>query len=471
MARRSVRPAQRQGAVLVVLAALGAFVAFWRLDVPGWGVDEVIYAEAAEAYARGEFELNRGHAWLSKLLMAGSIRLLGDGELAVRLPGAALGFLTGLVLWALGRRLAGPAAGLVAAGLWWLLPLAPGTALLRFDRYGNLEPAMLFFGALALLAATVWIDSGRARWAVLAGLFVGLSASSKFTGAALAPAVAVPVLWVADSARHRAAQLAAMAAAAVAGLALPYLAAGRDGLTALREGVELQFGNNTEGHLQIVAGTLYRKPPWWSHLWWQQEYLSLPGIVLLWGLAIAGVVLLARAKDGLNRAAAALLALALAAPALALLQSSRKLPHYHLILVPTLVVAAGVGVAIMWRWWPSRLLAGAGVIVLAILGLLQVARAATVEPDAYRLAARQLQAAGATRTVLVFGWSHVLDAEMPGVKSLGAAPPQPPEAIVVDPVTRDRFRGSDLDRYVSSVASGYERSRAGRLTVYVRRDL
>lgn len=467
MARRSVDRSRRHAYALVVLAALGAFVAFWRLAVPGWGVDEVIYAEAAEAYARGDFTLNRGHAWVSKLLMAGSIRLLGDGEIAVRLPGAAAGFLTGFALWALARRLAGPIAGLVAAGLWWLLPVAPGTTVLRIDRYGNLEPAMLLFGALALFFASVWITSGNLRWALLAGLCVGLSASSKFTGAVLAPAVAVPVLWLGRPAKTKALHVAAMGAASIAGLIGPYLVAGRDGISALREGIDLQFGHNTEGHLQIVAGTLYTKPPWWSHLWWQQEYLSIPGAATLWVLAAVGIALLVRAKQ---RAAAAMLAVALLAPGLALLQSGRKLPHYHVILVPTLAVAAGVAVALMWRRWPSRAIALAGIGVFSLLGLYQLARTATLEPEGYRLAATRLENAGVRGPVLVFGWAHVLQAEMPEVEALGAPPAELPEAIVVDPVTRDRFRGNALDRYVSSVASGYDRSRAGRLTVYVRSD-
>jgi hypothetical protein len=144
---------RREAGALAVLAVAGAFVAFWRLSTPGWGVDEVIYAEAAGAYAAGEFVLNRGHAWLAKELMGLSILAFGDGELGARLPGTLLGFLTGFVLWALARRLAGTVSGVVAAGLWWLLPLSPGTTVIRLDRYGILEPPMVFFATLALLFA------------------------------------------------------------------------------------------------------------------------------------------------------------------------------------------------------------------------------------------------------------------------------------------------------------------------------
>ena len=49
MARSAVATTPRRRLALGVVALLGAFVAYWRLTTPGWGVDEVIYAEAAEA--------------------------------------------------------------------------------------------------------------------------------------------------------------------------------------------------------------------------------------------------------------------------------------------------------------------------------------------------------------------------------------------------------------------------------------
>ncbi|MFP5328353.1 MAG: hypothetical protein ACLGHT_12825, partial [Acidimicrobiia bacterium] len=156
--------------------------------------------------------------------------------------------------------------------------------------------------------------------------------------------------------------------------------------------------------------------------------------------------------------------------AISLVISTRKLSHYHLVLLPVLAAAAGLGLAAALRTRPGRFAAAPLVVVLAAVAAMNLFRVATLEPDAYRIAAGRLEEAGlAESEVLVFGWGHVLEAELPEVRALTAPPTAPPVAIVVDPVTRDRFRGGELDLYIASVAGGYDRTRAGRLTLYVLR--
>ncbi|MFP5326064.1 MAG: glycosyltransferase family 39 protein, partial [Acidimicrobiia bacterium] len=104
----------RERLPLVIVAVGGAFASFWRLATAGWGVDEVTYAEAGEAYLAGDFRLNRGHAWFAKELIGASVKLFGRNELAVRAPGALLGFLTGFLIYALVRRLGGTSLASVA---------------------------------------------------------------------------------------------------------------------------------------------------------------------------------------------------------------------------------------------------------------------------------------------------------------------------------------------------------------------
>lgn len=480
---RATGSARTEALRLGAVAAVGAFVAFWRLGVLGWGVDEIVYAEAGRAYARGDFSLNRGHGWLSKELIGLSTRLIGDGEIGVRLPGAVLGFLTGFVLYALARRLGGPRAALVAGALWWLLPQAPGVHPVRLDRYGTLEPAMTFFAVAALYAAWRWGERGDWRWGVAAAGCLGLSASAKFTGALFAPAVALPLLWMPVAWSRRALQAGVAAVAGVVGVVLPYLADGLSGVGALVEGIELQFANNSQGHLQLVAGTVYQKPPWWSHLWWQAQYLGWPATVALWALTVVGLgaAWRSRALASSGWPLAVFLSAALVFPALPLLTSPRKLPHYHLVLIPLLAVAAGLAAA-SWlftrnKWRNPPLIAWGNVgavaclVPLGIAAAVQVVRVATLQPDAYRIAAARLEAAGlAGEDVLVFGYGDVLKAEVPTVRIVPGVPAELPEALVVDPVWRDRFRDSDIDRYVTSVAPEYDRSRAGRLTLYVRRS-
>jgi 4-amino-4-deoxy-L-arabinose transferase-like glycosyltransferase len=118
---------------------------------------------------------------------------LGPRALVVglRAISAAACLTAGLAAHALVRRLWGsPAVALVAAAVVLFVPVVQMTAVM----IGN-EALAYGFGVLALLPLlTLQRDPRNARAAVLAGLCAGLAAATKFTGASVVAACAVPFL-------------------------------------------------------------------------------------------------------------------------------------------------------------------------------------------------------------------------------------------------------------------------------------
>jgi 4-amino-4-deoxy-L-arabinose transferase-like glycosyltransferase len=111
-----------------------------------------------------------GSFWLQAL----SVRIFGFHIWAFVLPQVIEGTLTVLVLYRVVRRVAGPAAGLVAA---LALAVSPATVLLN---RGNISDTLLILLlVLAADATTSAIQSGRWQTLLLAGVFVGLAFQAK----------------------------------------------------------------------------------------------------------------------------------------------------------------------------------------------------------------------------------------------------------------------------------------------------
>jgi 4-amino-4-deoxy-L-arabinose transferase-like glycosyltransferase len=111
-----------------------------------------------------------GAFWLQAL----SVRIFGFHVWAFVLPQVIEGALTVLVLYRVVRRVAGPAAGLVAA---LILAVSPATVLLN---RGNISDSLLILLlVLAADATTRAIQSGRWQSLLLAGAFVGLAFQAK----------------------------------------------------------------------------------------------------------------------------------------------------------------------------------------------------------------------------------------------------------------------------------------------------
>lgn len=173
-------------AIAALLAALAAAVI-----LPGLGAaalaswDEASYGVIARGLlARPSATLHYGaEPYLEKppvlfWLMAGSARALGESELSLRLPTAVLGIATVLLTWLAGRRLAGRAAGVLAA---LLLLGAPQFA--AWSRLAMTDIPLVAFGMLAVVLVLYGED--RPRLTIGAGVALGLAVMTKSVAALL----------------------------------------------------------------------------------------------------------------------------------------------------------------------------------------------------------------------------------------------------------------------------------------------
>jgi 4-amino-4-deoxy-L-arabinose transferase-like glycosyltransferase len=132
------------------------------------------------------------------LVLAVPERLGITSPTALRLLGAAIGTATVVLMGLLARRVATPSTGLVAAGLAAVSPF-----LVSFD--SSLQAEGLY--ALAVTAALLLLayglrDGVRLRWWLAAGVALGLAALTRTEALLLVPVVVVPVARAGVDAGH-----------------------------------------------------------------------------------------------------------------------------------------------------------------------------------------------------------------------------------------------------------------------------
>ncbi len=203
---------------LLVIAVVAGVLYGWQAT----GSLEIYYAAGVRSMSmswhdfffaaldpRGTVSLDKlpGAFWVQAL----SARLFGFSAGAIVAPQVAEGVITVLVLFRAVRRLAGPLAAVTAAAV---LALAPATVALN---RGNIsDTLMVLLLVLAADATVTAVLTGRARSAVLAGVWVGLAFQAKMLEAWLVlPALGAAYLLCGPrSVRRRMAHLAGMAGAA-----------------------------------------------------------------------------------------------------------------------------------------------------------------------------------------------------------------------------------------------------------------
>jgi hypothetical protein len=119
-------PATRlQAAALLLTLGVSAFAHLHRLGTTTALLDELTYQQSGLDAVRGEV-VAPAQPYLARHLFGLAQLLLGEGLGAARLVSAAASILTGVVLFVLGRRIAGWWAGVGALILWSALPRPPG---------------------------------------------------------------------------------------------------------------------------------------------------------------------------------------------------------------------------------------------------------------------------------------------------------------------------------------------------------
>jgi 4-amino-4-deoxy-L-arabinose transferase-like glycosyltransferase len=184
---------------LLGLLALTALLYMVGLSRNGWAND--FYSAAVQAGTKswkafffGSFDSSNfitvdktpASLWVMEL----SARVFGLNSWSVLVPQALEGVATVGLLYATVRRWSGPAAGIIAAGVMALTPVA--VLMFRFNNPDALLVLLMTAGAYAMTRA---VDSGRTRWIALAGALLGFGFLTKMLQAFLVlPAFALVYL-------------------------------------------------------------------------------------------------------------------------------------------------------------------------------------------------------------------------------------------------------------------------------------
>src|ERR1039457_7331146 len=174
---------------LIGRLGIAALLYLWDLGASGWA--NAFYSAAVQAgttswkaFFFGSFDASSfitvdktpASLWVMEL----SARVFGLNYWSVLLPQAAEGVASVAVLYAAVRRWSGPAAGLIAAGVLSVTPVA--TLMVLFNNPDALLVLLMTAAAYAMVRAT---ESGRTRWIVLAGALLGLGFLTKMLQAFL----------------------------------------------------------------------------------------------------------------------------------------------------------------------------------------------------------------------------------------------------------------------------------------------
>jgi 4-amino-4-deoxy-L-arabinose transferase-like glycosyltransferase len=192
----------RTGKLRQVLFRLGFTVLcllpiFFSLGHPIYGDSEARYGVIARDMAEGQSPLlvptwfDRPHLTkppLTYWLIAGSIRLFGDHEWALRLPSAISGALTLAVAFAFARRVYGQRVAVTATALVAVTPL-----FIALSRLAITDGPLMLLCTGTLTAGALAVREGKARWVCLLWLCVALALLNKGPVAWLP--VAALLLW------------------------------------------------------------------------------------------------------------------------------------------------------------------------------------------------------------------------------------------------------------------------------------
>lgn len=176
-------PRGKELAGFIALVIGSAFLFVWELDNNSYGND--FYAAASQAGSKNWTAFLFGSSdWgntitvdktpLSLWPSALAIKIFGLNSWSVLVPYALLGVGSVAVLWATVRRYAGSTAGFVSGIVLATTPVA----VLMF-RFNNPDAMLVLLMTCSVWAAMRCVESGKWRWAVLTGVFVGLGFLAK----------------------------------------------------------------------------------------------------------------------------------------------------------------------------------------------------------------------------------------------------------------------------------------------------
>jgi 4-amino-4-deoxy-L-arabinose transferase-like glycosyltransferase len=343
--------------------ALAGFVYLLGLYLP-----DLMYGDAPQdavmalrMYRDGDWThlLKNGAPYLDKphLLFwsaMGGYALLGEHDWAYRLPSVLVTALGAWSTFGLGRRLYGAHAGRIAAVIF-----VASHATILGNHDVRMDALLTGFVAFGLFQGVEWLETGRARAAILCGLGLGLAFDSK---GLVALAIAGPPLalhlW-ARGAWARIASPAFLAAVAAFALALaPVLYAyhaqfGGEGIRFILLGQSVQRFTGGRGEVSAGDRLFFFHSLLWAFLPWSLLLYAawLDRLRRLWRAARDGGLRALRAEEHVTLLGPIAL--------LAALGFSRfKLPHYLNAFFPLLAVLVAGWLAGLARDGRTRWLSG-----------------------------------------------------------------------------------------------------------------
>lgn len=383
---------------LAVLLAGAAALYLWNLGAEGWA--NTYYAGAVRAMTQNWTAFFFGSTDAgntvtvdkppaSLWVMALSARIFGLSSWSMLVPQALMGVGAVALLYAAVRRVASPAAALLAGGVFALTPIT----VLMF-RYNNPDALLVLLLVAAAYATVRALERASTRWIVLAGALIGFAFLAKMMQAfVVIPALALAYLVAAPTGFWRrirqllAAGLAVVVAAgwwvAIAELwpasSRPYIGGSEN------NGVlDLTFGYNGLGRIFGQGGGGRRMEPpagmelpagaeggpgggggfggaaGWTRLFNEQaggqiSWLLPAALVLL----VAGLVLTWRAARTDRLRASLLLWGGWTVVTAAVFSFAQGIfhPYYTVALAPGIAALVGIGGVQLWRRraaWPAR---------------------------------------------------------------------------------------------------------------------
>jgi 4-amino-4-deoxy-L-arabinose transferase-like glycosyltransferase len=452
--------------VLVAVLLLAVYTAFFRLGLEDWHADEPTYRIAGLAYVQeGDFSINQEHPFLAKYILGATQVVFGSSEAGVvRIPAATVSLLTGLVLFAFGRRAAGYWVGVLALALWTISPLT-----LEFGRVATLEVFLAFFCTLALYLGWRWAESGSWWFAGFAGVAVGLATASKVVGILFLPAILLVGLLKIGLSRRLVFQSVLLGLAAAATALVTYAPAWSEAPSAIQYMLEKQSRHNDRGHGVTINDVSYKYPPWWAYLWWQWK---LYGTLASLSLGVAVVIALLR-----RRTLELYLLVAALIPFLFLsFYAQVKLSHYLDAWQPPLILLVALVVGKLAR---HRMVGGiVAVLLLApfvYLGIHTVQDVSQVQPGPKAAVAEHLKDTGHDKgPVLVWGSGGLIKEYLPEARVLkkpDEAQGEEIEAVIVDRSAAKRKPNRAVENYLETNSDRFESSEpVDKFEVYTRKS-
>jgi len=313
--RRLVYP----GLPVLAVIVLAAVFRLWHLNAVGFNTDEAVYTGSAASIAGKTtlapmFPAFRAHPLLFQTLLSLVLRVR-DTDWAARAFAAAIGVVTVGGTYALGRRVYGTTAGLVAAVLLAVMPYH-----VIVSRQVLLDGLMTLCATLALYCAVRYVETVRLSWLLACASAMSAAILSKETSVVLLGALYV-FFALTPAARVRIWQLALAFAVTLAEVTIWPLM--------------LRLGGHSKTGQSYLVWQLFRRP---NHGTWFY-FTLLPGWIGVAVLvaALAGLLWLRRESSWRER----LLLTWIAVPVLFFTLWPVKGFQYLLPISPALVVLAG----------------------------------------------------------------------------------------------------------------------------------